>query len=482
MRNAVIHGLLSAILSVQFASGADAADSPGAVIKPVLFPCNLPDLPRPARCGVFDVPENRDAPNGRRLSISVAVVSATDGRALPDPIVVLMGGPGEDALSAAGIFAKQFAPLLKDRDLVLIDQRGTGKLGALRCQLYSANDPETSLRDFFPPAAVDACARQLRRRADLTQYTYKHVAHDVEHIRRSLGYGPLNVSAGSYGTRAAQVFIRTYPQSVRTAYLGSVVPIDVPTPTTFAKTADDLFERTFGACAADPACHKAFPNLREEFRQILTRLETGNVRVSVPGHASTVQMHRGRVAEWLRALLYRPSSAAALPWTIHRAYEGDWQPIAKGILSGARERDSAISFGFFFSITCNEDVPFLREEDILRLTQGTVLGDYRPRQQIAACRNWPKVTLPNDYRSPVHTSVPTMFVSGDTDGGSPLWFTEHVAPGFSNRVEIVMVNRGHTEWNDCIGRLYERFVRVGAVTGIDPASCKPELRPPFKTS
>lgn len=480
--------LLIAVVAIQCVSivnAATTADSHEPATGPsgaaVLSSCNISGVARPARCGVLEVPENPDRPGGRRLPISVVVIHATAGPAMADPIVVLMGGPGEDAISAAAEFADQLAPLLNDHDLLLIDQRGTGRSGALRCDLYSAEDPATSLRDLFPLAAVKRCERQLRTHADLTQYTYPYFANDLEHVRRALGYGPLNLFAGSYGTRAAQVYLRAYPKSVRTVYLGSVVPIDVTMPLPMAKTAQTALENMFAACAADSACHAAFPSLRDEFRQVLARLDSGNVRVSIPDRTDTVPLHRGRVVEWFRAMLYRPTSSAALPWMIHRAYVEDWSPLVEGILSGARGYDSALSFGLFFSITCNEDVAFVREEDVVRQTQGTFLGDYRVRQQQAACKHWPKVSLPADYRTPVRSSVPTLFVSGDTDGGTPLWFTGHVAPGFSNRVEVVLGGRGHTEWSDCVGQLYERFVRSGAVRGLDASSCKPVPRPAFKT-
>ncbi|HEX7115830.1 MAG TPA: alpha/beta fold hydrolase [Steroidobacter sp.] len=485
-RSAVCARLIPALAAVSLSlltsqARADALDPANPSDRQALSTCHLEGLSRPARCGTFHVPENREAPQGRRIAIGVAVVPASGSPALADPIVPLMGGPGEDAISAAGYFADRLSSLLQDRDLLLIDQRGTGRSGALGCQLYDPENPEATLRDFFPPKAVEKCARELEARADLTRYTYLDLAHDIEHVRRALGYGELNLFAASYGTRAAQVFVRAYPRSVRTVFLGSVVPIDVPVPPTFARTTEDVLERTFVACGDDAACRGAFPNLRDEFHQILARLDSGSVRVALPGRAEPVRLYRDRVTEWFRSLLYRPSDAAVLPWTIHRAYEGDWRAIAEGILSGSRARDSAISSGLFFSITCSEDVPFMSEEDIARATRDTVLGDYRPRQQIAACCYWPKAELARDYRSPIRTNIPTMFVSGDTDAGSPLWFTQHVAPGFSNRIEIIMRGRGHTEWDDCVGRLYERFVRNGDTKGLDAQSCKATPRPPFKT-
>jgi pimeloyl-ACP methyl ester carboxylesterase len=453
------------------------AGHPGTV---VLSPCVLPDLAQAARCGVLDVPENPDLPEGRRLSIGVAVVPASGSPVLPDPIVPLQGGPGEDAISAAALFADQFASLRRDRDLLLLDQRGTGRSAPLRCDLHSPEEPAASLRDFFPPDAVKRCERLLRTRADLTQYTYAHFARDLESVRKALGYGPLNLFAGSYGTRAAQVYLRAYPNSVRTAYLGSVVPIDVVTPLTMAKTAQETLETTFNACASDSTCGATFPNLRDEFTRILARLDAGEVRVTVPGGTGTVPMHRGRVVEWFRSRLYRPDTAAELPWLIHQAHEGNWTPIVEGVLSQAQGMDSANSLGLFFSITCAEDIAFLHEKDIVAESRGTSLGDYRVLQQRGACRHWPKASLPAEYRMPVRSPVPTLFVSGDMDGGSPLWFTDHVATGFSDRHEVVLRGRGHTEWSECVAQLYERFVRTGATRELDGSSCKATPRPPFK--
>jgi TAP-like protein len=75
-----------------------------------------------------------------------------------------------------------------------------------------------------------------------------------------------------------------------------------------------------------------------------------------------------------------------------------------------------------------------------------------------------------------------MFVSGDTDGGTPLWYTQHVAPGFTERIEIVARGQGHTEWSDCLAQLYRRFIDTGSAHELVGASCEPLPRPPFKTS
>jgi pimeloyl-ACP methyl ester carboxylesterase len=478
--------ILTAVMSAQFVNIANAtgigerqrrSESFGAI---KLSSCKLPGVPQPAHCGVLEIPENPTHPNGRRLRIGVAVIPATGGQPRRDPIAILMGGPGEDAIGAAEIYSNQFAALRQDRDILLVDQRGTGRSGALYCHL-SIQQSAASLRDLFPLKAVERCEQRLSLQADLTQYTYDRFADDLEHVRRALGYGPLNLFAGSYGTRAAQVYLRMYPGSVRTVYMGSAVPIDVPGPLPFAKTEQSALEKMFESCTADSACNSAFPHLRDDFRQISDRLTSGPVRVSLEGHSGSVPLYRGRVAEWFRAKLYRPYSSATLPWMIHRAYLGDWSPISRGILSDARANDSDFSWGLFFSITCNEDIAFIREEDIAPETLGTFLGDYRVRQQQAACKPWPRVSLPEGYRDPVRSSVPTVFASGDSDGGTPLWFMDHVAQGFSRRLAVVLSGQGHTEWNDCIAHIYQDLVVSGSVDGRNSSTCPPVPRPPFKT-
>jgi len=460
---------------------AVAAGQIGHASPVALQSCAVPGVKRSARCGAVEVLENPDQPGSRKLEIHLAVIPAANGHARPDPIVPLLGGPGEAATEAAETFVEQLAPMLNDRDLLLVDQRGTGQSGALRCRLYSPDDPAQNLQNLFPPARVESCAKDLATHADLTQYSCRQFVDDLEKVRRLLGYGPLNLFAGSYGTRAAQAFVRAYPGSVRTIFLGSVVPIDVALPLPFAKAAQSMVERTFAACEADASCHSAFPRVRGEFSQIMERLASGRVVVKVPGGAQTVALSHGRVAEWFRSLLYRPSSAARLPWLIHRANQGDWSPIVKGILEDAQGLDSDLSFGLLLSITCSDDVPFIHEDEVPAATRNTFLGDWRVRQQQAACKAWPHSVAPASYREPINTQIPTMFVSGDSDGGTPLWFAEHAAPGFQNRVEVIMSNRGHTEWAPCIETLYQRFLNQASAKGLDASACSHLSRPSFKT-
>jgi pimeloyl-ACP methyl ester carboxylesterase len=396
----------------------------------------------------------------------------------PDPIVFLSGGPGQAATDSVADLGESLADYNRERDIVFVDQRGAGKSAPLNCALYSPDHPEASLRDLFPPAAVKRCVGDMNGQVDVSRFSFTHFSDDLEAVRKALGYGPVNLYALSFGTRAAQHYMRAYPKSVRTAYLGSIVPIAIGTPLAFARAAQSALDRTFEACAADVACATAYPDLQREFSTVMARLDAG-VSVKIPGSDVTATLSRGRAAEYLRYTLYQTDTAAAVPWIVHRAYLGDWSPWVEGVLDHARNFDQGFSSGLFLTLTCNEDVAFIREKDIAAASRGTFLGDYRVRNQQAACERWPKYGLPSRHRSPLRSDVPTLIVSGDLDPATPIAFATHAAPGFSHRAEIVLRGQGHSGWSDCADLAYKELVRSGSVEKISSA-CPVTPRPPFK--
>lgn len=468
-------GPFAILILLAVAGGAKAAPAQSLSTAP----CDLPGIDRPARCGVLEVPEAPDKPNGRKIGLNVAILPSASGASKPDPIVVLAGGPGESAVSDASYYYERLAPLLNDRDLLLVDQRGTGRSGGLQCGVLPPEMQPEVLKDVFPPKAIGQCRAELEKKADLTRYIFSYVAQDLEAVRLAAGYGPLNLFAGSYGTRAAQVFMRTYPKSVRTAFLGSPVPLDAANPLPFAQTAQGAFESLFADCEADEECHAAYSHLRDDFAYMYERLDFYLVRVKVEGRSEPALLTRGRVIEWMRSKLYRPGSSADLPWVIHRAALEDWSPIVTPLLDYAAKGDADLSTGAFFSITCSEDVPFISQTETDKETEGTYLGDYRVLEQQTICRNWPKANLPKDYRSPLKSDVPALFVTGDHDGGTPPWYTDRVIRGFSHAALLIAQGQGHTEWSDCVAEHYGQLLQTGSAEGL-AGSCPAIPRPKFK--
>ena len=470
---------LFAVVCIASAAAASRAAASEAAAAPTaqLADCTLPGLSRIARCGSLSVAENPAKPGGRRLSLNIVVVPARNGHALPDPVAFLSGGPGQAATPSAAFLSTTLAAVNEERDLLLVDQRGTGASAPLPCALVDKADPAANLREIFPLAAVKRCAKTLSARADLSQYSLLRFADDLEAVRVALGYSSLNLFGLSYGTRAAQVYLRRYPASSRTAYLGSMIPMDADTLLELPAAAEDVLEHTFDACAADTACHAAFPDLREEFATLLARLDRGEVVVPVPGTSQNVTLSRGLVIERVRSLLYTTEGAATVPWLLHEAHAGNWKPLVDQLLDVARAMDAQASLGLFFSITCNEDVAFLREADIRARATTHRFGDLRVRSQQAACRAWPRYRLPEGYRTSLRSDVPVLLVSGEFDPATPAALAARSAAGFTHAAELLLRGQAHSGWSDCVGARYSQFVRQGSTENID--ACPETARPPF---
>lgn len=463
------------------APGRAAETGSAATSGARLTACTLPGLPRPARCGRLSVPEDPARPDARRLSLNIVVVPARNGHALPDPVVFLSGGPGQAATRAAAFLSTSLAAINDERDLLLVDQRGTGDSAPLPCVLVDKADPAANLREIFPLAAVKRCAKQLSARADLSQYSLVHFAHDLEAVRVALGYSSLNLFGFSYGTRAAQVYLRTYPATSRTVYLGSLIPMDADTLLELPAAAESALDRTFDACDADTACHVAFPDLRDEFAALLARLDSGRVVVTLPDSRQRVTLRRGFVTERVRSLLYTTDGAAAVPWLLHEAHAGNWQPLVDQLLEVAREMDTQASLGLFFTITCNEDVAFLREADIRARATSSRFGDLRVRSQQAACAAWPRYRIADGYRAPLHSDVPALLVSGELDPATPAALAARAAAGFTQRVELLLRGQAHSGWSDCVAARYTQLLRQGSVQGVS-GDCPATARPAFVVS
>src|SRR5580693_5750495 len=249
------------LLSITFLSAA--AQSPPAPPSPrvELSSCRLAGVADDARCGVVEVFEDRAARSGRKIGIHLAVLPAKGPRREPDPIVVIPGGPGQDAVASARIFADLFAPARATRDLVLIDQRGTGASNPLNCKLPGSNeDPQGYLGDLIPLDAVRRCLQTLP--ADPALYTTPIAMEDLDEVRQALGYDRINLYGASYGTRAALVYMRAHPEHVRSAMLSGLVPTDMKIPLYQARDAQRAMDLLLDDCEADPACSRAFPGIR----------------------------------------------------------------------------------------------------------------------------------------------------------------------------------------------------------------------------
>ena len=458
-----------------------AAQTPSAA----LGPCTGGGLPPDARCGTVQVPENRAQPGGRQLALNVVMVPARGGGPARQAMTFFGGGPGQDVAPMAGWAAQHYADLREGRDLLFVDQRGTGASAPLVCVLRDPASPQSYLDDFIPPARAAACRDSLARTADLTRYTSMDLAHDIEAVRQALGYEQLDLNGGSYGTRAALTYMRAYPTRVRSAVLVGVVPFGFLQPAGYAATTDAALAGILAECGADAACNAAFPNVEQEMRAVAARIQQAPAEAEVldpvSGRRIRLQLPYGTFAETIRKLMYAPGPARTIPFLIHRAHQGDYRPLVRAAL--ADRRNSAQSgWGLFLALTCSEDVPFI---DMARAADDngrTLLGDYRVRQQAQACAGWPLAHVPASYHEPLHSDIPTIVVSGALDPVTPAANGALVASTLPNAVHVVIPGGAHgpggMQGAACVDSLVQAFVRQASGAGLDVQSCVGRLRPP----
>jgi pimeloyl-ACP methyl ester carboxylesterase len=483
MRRALIFAsglLLAAVAAV-------AAPSPKLELKPCT---GMAGLPPEARCGIYEVWENRAARSGRKIPLRVVVFPATGPDRLPDALTLFAGGPGESNVGAAPEALDMFGPLRRRRDVVLIDFRGTGGPAGLFCpEMQGSAGVQGLLDQYYPPEKVKVCAERLAKTADFSRYTNDTSVDDIDEVRAALGYEKLNIYGGSGGSRSALVYLRRHPDHVRTAILSGVAPPDERGPFSMARHAQRALDGLIAECAADAACGAAFPRLRDDLSLVLQRVENKPVTARVidgeTGEPVEVRLSRNGVVQTLRYMLYRPASASLIPLALHRAAQGDWQLLAETGAHYASGREfGGIADGYYLSLTCSEDLPFIREEEIPAAVQGTFLGDLRIRMQQRACAAWPVPPVDRTFIEPVVSEVPTLLLSGERDPVTPPANAERAARTLSNSLSVVIPDAGHGSQGiqgamDCTDDIMVRFIEAGTVQGLDTSCLARTKRPEF---
>jgi len=471
--------ILGIVLAFQAASAVK--QSPPKTIT--LTDCDVQGVPGKQKCGTLEVYENRATKTGRKISLNIVVYPATGPDRQPDPLFYFAGGPGSAATEDAPGFVPAFAKIREHRDLVFVDQRGTGRSHPLDCPFYNPADLQSYLGYFFPLEEVRKCRAELETKADLKLYTTTIAMDDIDEVRAALGYERINLFGGSYGTRAALTYLKRYPPHVRTATLQGVSPTDQYLPGDFPVSNERALEGILAECAADEACNKAFPNLKSEAKAVLAQLIKGPVEVEVEKPNSKervkVKLSRDLAAEAIRYMLYSPVPASRVPLLLHRAAEGNFEPLANQALFYRRVLVGTGSNGMYLSITCAEDLPGIKPGEGERLGANTFLGDYRLRQQREACALWPRAQVERNYTAPVRVDVPVLILTGEWDPVTPPANGDRIAKNLPNSLHIVVPHGAHglggLEGIDCVLGLTTGFVEQGTTRGLD-TSCVKNIR------
>lgn len=471
-------GLMALALS---ASGQDG----GAEPLP-LEPCELtlPGTPAAAKaeCGSFDVPENPADPQGRMISLNVARVPASGRSAEPDPVFLFAGGPGQAATEAWLLVAGALQKVNENRDIILIDQRGTGKSNALRCPEMDIEDALSTDWDELEGLTRE-CLDGIN--GDPRFYTTTIGMRDYNAVRDALGYEQINLWGASYGTRAAQVYLRLFPERVRSVVLDSVVPQELALGLDHAIKLDQAVFRVLGNCDLDADCGEVFPGTADKLIDLVEQLQAEPVEVTID-HPSTgkpldLTFDRDTLAASLRFLMYSSDSQALLPLLIFEAAtEGDFSRLASQMLIATSGIQEMISLGMEMSVVCAEDFPFFPEDDSMA---GLLMGNAMIEATRVQCDVWPRGEVPPDFHHPVTSDKPVLLLSGELDPVTPPEYAEQVAEHLPNSLHLVAPGQGHSVTNrGCMGRLVSEFIENPDFEDFDTTCISQMQATPYFTS
>lgn len=428
------------------------------------------------------MPEDRDAKGSRSIDLNVVVLPARAKAKAADPIFFLHGGPGAAATALAPLFAR--SDLRERRDIVLVDQRGTGGSNPLDCPVEDVQTLLHTLAHFDLP---DTAGCRHRLQADLQHYTTSQAADDLDSVRQALGAERINLIGGSYGTRLALEYVRRHGDHVRTATLRGVAPPSYVLPASFDGYSMSALRGVLEDCRESSACRQAFPEVARELDAVLARLEVKSAQARIPDPFGSgkvvIAVDRPLFVAALHYALYTSVTAARVPAFIHAAHEGEFDDLLGTTVRFAIAVSSQLSFGAFFSVVCAEDAPFYDAEAVVRSAQDTLLRGNLSATMTHACEEWNVPAVPEELKQPVRSDVAVLMISGEHDPVTPPEIAAEAARHLPNAVHLVLPETGHSNLTPgCTGRILEEFIEKGSMTGVDTECVARIRRPSFDLS
>ena len=461
---------------------AARAETPAA-----LTDCHVAGLRNGVLCGTLQRPLDPAHPERAQVSIRYVVVPAMARRKFADPVFLLAGGPGQSAVAVAAPTMALFSRLNNRRDIVFVDQRGTGGSAPLQCEdpehetLAEQADPERQVRLAAQCKAELLKLPYVKSADDLRYFTTSIAVQDLDAVRRALGAEQIDLVGASYGTRVALEYQRQFPHAVRRSVLDGVAPPDMALPASFSLDNQAALDAMFAACAREPACARDHPDLRARFEVLLASLpRTLTAAHPLTGRSERFVLGRDMLLGALRNALYIPAIAAALPEAIDAAAHGEFAGLVGLNATFAARKSTRIATAMHLSVVCAEDVPRL---DANADTPGADFGNDFARFYRDLCADWPRGDVPAAFYTIPASRTPVLVLSGGLDPATPPRHGERVARALGPKARhVVVANAGHGVLGvGCMRDVLYRFIDAGSdgeALAVDAACAANIPRPP----
>jgi len=483
-------GILSVLL-LGFLSGCNDKSNHESSVTSILKPCpgfvetGKPPLVYGAECGELILKENPADANSNNISVAILRLPAISPVADADPLFLIQGGPGGSSIDMADQIHSFFADVRKNRDLIFVDQRGTGKSNPLRCEQVSPDDlklPESEQTEKYV-ALMKSCAEKYQYNAAF--YTTVYAAQDLDAVRSALGYEKINLWGGSYGTRVALEYARRYPQQARTIILDGVAPVSIALPKYFARDAMAALVAVNNECLAQTDCAAEFGDIVKKAETVLQRLtalqatgEPLEIHYEHPRsqQAESLYLTPRTFSSLLFMSLYSRDLTVLLPRAISFAAREDYRLLAAlSALSTEQAQEMNIAEAMRYSVICNEDWPLLSANDIEQSIPFFGVPFVKDIQPI--CALWPKAELPEDYWQPIKSDVPALLLSGKHDPVTPSVWAQAVAEHLPNATSLSAAGGNHSISSEgCVPQLIAQFIERASMRNVK-ADCVEKIKP-----
>jgi pimeloyl-ACP methyl ester carboxylesterase len=460
------------VTAVTHSYDGDTFLPPHAAAAPTiaLAPCTIGSSP--AQCGTLMVAENPSEPSGRQIPLNVAVIRAQGDNPKPDPLFWFAGWGGAGVSDDSASVASAFVSLNVDRDLVFIDQRGTGS-SELACDL----PPNIEAAE---PVVLTTAARRCAERIgpNLRYYTSAVAVDDFDQVRRALGYDTINIYGGSYGVTTGQIYLLRHGSHVRAAVFDRGSLLDVHIFEQQLVNKPRALDQLFARCAADEACHAAYPNLRREYAQIVARLARGSI--AVPG--TKLRLDAAALASAIDNFAAYTPGKAFVPRLIHLVATGQLARAAAEVPDNTAQTSN---LAYQLLIQCSEPWASWRRTAIERLSVDSSIAPLFLKTtcaMAAVCAGFPKADVPAAIGQRVHSDVPVLFLTGSEDGADPPANVAHARRELPNSRTVVFPAAGHGQLGlPCAQVLIADFITHGTATGLDTSCARTAAVQPFAT-
>jgi pimeloyl-ACP methyl ester carboxylesterase len=403
-----------------------------------------------AEFGTLLVPENRSNPESNLIELAFVRFKSTAKNPGP-PIVYLAGGPGGSGIwTAKGSRFPLFMALREIADVIAFDQRGVGySKPYLQCSdrlalpLDVAPTREAAIKALRETARNCASYWRDIQRVDLTGYNTNESADDLEDLRKALGANQISLWSISYGTHLAFATMRRHPKSINRAILAGTEGPDhtYKLPSNIQKHLEDLA----AVIKADPVVGKEVPDFLGLMKSVFDRLDAQpeTVEITDPQTKLKVKVIVNKfVMQYIVANNIGTTVTARFPALFYRASKGDFTNPAQVWLNESR---SEIGAAMSYMMDCASGQTAARRELIARETKDTLLGDIMNFPFPDICTEWNAPDLGDEFRSPLKSDIPVLFISGTLDARTPISNAEEYRKGFTNSTHLIIEGAVHSD-------------------------------------